>query len=144
MTDAEELLRALTDASAHEERKRFCQACSSALRACGDVLWAFGLAEDPLRRATAIVLQIAGSLAEGALTMLDTENWYAEGLLVRQLIETEYLLFRFASDATEAEKWLSADSHDIRNVFSPGAMRKRSGSQFRFEEYAAHVIARRR
>jgi hypothetical protein len=38
----------------------------------------------------------------------------------------------------EAEKWLAASPSEIRNFFGPGAMRKRSGGQFRAEEYGVH------
>jgi hypothetical protein len=134
----EALLHALTDATTHQSRQEFTRICASCLQAAGDVLWAFGLAEEPQRRALAVVLQIAGRLAHGAISMLESENWYASGALVRQLIETEYLLFRFTADLTEAGKWLSATEAEIRNLFGPGAMRKRSGQQFRMEEYAAH------
>ena len=135
---AKELLQALTESSAHQARIKFCRDSASLLQACGDVLWAFGLAEEPLRRALATVLQMAGRLAVGSITMLETQNWYAAGALVRQLIETEYLLFRFSADSAEAERWLSATPAEIRSFFGPGAMRKRSGSQFRVEEYAVH------
>ncbi|HUP62694.1 MAG TPA: hypothetical protein VNA69_19995 [Thermoanaerobaculia bacterium] len=140
MTDlrAEELLHALTDATMHESRREFSRVCASCLQASGDVLWAFGLAEEPQRRAVALVLQISGRLAHGAISLLESENWYAAGALVRQLIEAEYLLFRFNADEIEAEKWLSATAREIRDLFSPGAMRKRSGQQFRVEEYAVH------
>lgn len=135
---AEALLHALTDATIHNRRREFSRICASCLQAAGDVLWAFGLAEEPQRRAVGVVLQISGRLAHGAIDMLKSENWYAAGALVRQLIETEYLLFRFSADRAEAERWLAATPAEIRNVFSPGAMRKRSGQHFRVEEYAVH------
>src|SRR5207248_1472212 len=122
---------ALSDAAVHEERKQFCRESALAVQSCGDVLWAFGLADEPLRRATAIVLQMAGRLGDGAISLLDSGNWYSEGALVRQLIETEYLLFRFSSEPAEAEKWLSASSAEIRSFFRPGAVRRRSTTEFR-------------
>lgn len=135
---AEALLHALTDEAIHQRRQEFSRTCASCLQAAGDVLWAFGLAEHPQRRGVAVALQVSGRLASGAVHMLESENWYAAGALVRQLIETEYLLFRFQADPPEAGKWLAATPTEIRNLFGPGAMRKRSGQHFRMEEYAVH------
>jgi hypothetical protein len=137
-SDADQFLRGLRDPTAQSAREQYCRSCASAIESCGNVLWAFGLAEEDVRRATAMVLQMAGSLALGSIAMLEAENWYASSALVRQLIETEYLLFRFATDPTEATRWLSATSTEIRRLFGPGAMRKRSDTKFRVEEYAAH------
>jgi hypothetical protein len=136
--NSDTIRRALRDAEAHHSRQHSCRVFAASIQACGDVLWAFGIVEEPFRRALAMTLQMAGRLATGAAALLESENWYAAGALVRQLIESEYLLFRFVSDRSEAETWLSATPNEIRIAFGPGAMRKRSGTRFRVEEYAAH------
>lgn len=100
-------------------------------------VWAFGLADGP-RRAVAIVSQMAAELALGAARLYESQQWYAGAALVRQLIESEYLLFLFATEPSEPKRWLSASSQEARRLYSPVAMRERSGGQFRVGEYSIH------
>jgi hypothetical protein len=100
-------------------------------------VWAFGLAEGP-RRALAIVAQMGAELAVGAATLYAANRWYAGAALVRQLIEVEYLLFLFASDDEEPERWLRVTPEEARRMFQPAVMRDRAGGRFRSEEYASH------
>lgn len=100
-------------------------------------VWAFGLAEGA-RWAVATVSQMGAELAVCAAQLYEAERWYAGAALVRQLIEVEYLLFLFASDDQEPERWLRATTEETKRLFSPAAMRTRSGGRFRAEEYAAH------
>ena len=100
-------------------------------------VWAFGLAEGP-RWALAVVSQMGAELAVAAATLFELERWYAGMALVRQLIEVEYLLFLFATDSEEPERWLAPLAEDARRMFSPAAMRERARDRFRWEEYASH------
>jgi hypothetical protein len=108
------------------------------MQKCGNALWAFGLVNDARRRALAIVLQMGGSISQGTITMLETENWYAAATMSRQLVEVEYLMWLFGSDSFEAEAWLSADQEILRRTYNPSAMRKRSEGRFRNQEYWSH------
>src|SRR5438552_3104832 len=87
-------------------------------------VWAFGSAEGS-RRAVAVVAQMGAELAIGASQLYEAERWYAGAALVRQLIETEYLLHLFARDSAEPEKWLKATQEEARLMFSPKNMRDR-------------------
>ena len=100
-------------------------------------VWAFGWAEGA-RWAVATVSQMGAELAVSAAQLYEAERWYGGAALVRQLIEVEYLLFLFASDDKEPERWLRAATSETKQLFSPAAMRQRSGGRFRAEEYAAH------
>jgi hypothetical protein len=101
-------------------------------------VWAFGLSEGT-RRAIAIVAQMGAELAVAAVQLYGAKCWYAGAALVRQLIEVEYLLFLFATDPTESERWLKASSAEAKNIFSPAAMRQRSAGRFGVEEYQVHL-----
>jgi hypothetical protein len=130
---------ALIEQSAQRARREACRTCSSRLQDCAaNVLWAFGLVDDPRRRALATILQIGGSIARGNVAMLEAENWYAAAALCRQLVEVEYLVWLFGVDPTEAEAWLSATQEDLRQMYRPSAMRKRSEGRFRDQEYWSH------
>ena len=87
-------------------------------------------------QAIAAVIDMAGQLAAGAEALLDLELPFAASALVRQLIETEYLLTAFALDPTTPATWARATSDQIRTSFSPSRMRK-IGS-FSNEEYWNH------
>jgi hypothetical protein len=103
-------------------------------------VWAFGLSQGP-RRALALVAQMGAELAVASAQLYEAERWYAGAALVRQLIEVEYLLFLFATDAAEAaeaEKWMKASSEEAKKMFSAGEMRKRSEGRFRTSEYSSH------
>lgn len=85
-----------------------------------------------------MVAQMAAELVLGAEAMFDAQRVYAGSSLVRQLIETDYLLFLFAQDPTEAERWLTGTPEQRRSLFQPGAMRKRAGTRFDVDEYSWH------
>ena len=85
-----------------------------------------------------MVAQMGAELAVCAAQLYVSERWYGGAALVRQLIETEYLLFLFGTDAAEPDRWLRADPQEARRVFAPGTMRERSSGRFRAEEYSVH------
>ena len=53
--------------------------------------------------------QTAAALIGGAVDLLDRENSYAAGALIRQLVEVEYLMWAFAEDHEEAATWLRSN-----------------------------------
>lgn len=119
-------------------RVEVCTTVSGALDHCGRVLWCFGLAEHPGRRAVGMVGQIAGELGQAATSLLAADSAYAAAALLRQVIETEYLFHLFATDLGEPERWLKASGEDLRKLFQPAPMRRRSGGAFRDQEYWTH------
>lgn len=134
-----EVFARLQEPRALAARIEFCTNVASALQATGRALWSFGLAADlPTREALAIVTQMSGDLAAGAVVMYSQENWYAGAALVRQLVEAEYLLFLFAENVQEATQWRQSTSEERKDFFTPAKMRKRSNGRFRTSEYAAH------
>jgi hypothetical protein len=131
--EARELLRAIDPAAARELVVRV----AGELDALASQVWAFGMSRGS-RRALAMVAQMGSELAVGAALLFEANRWYAGAALVRQLIEVEYLLFLFATDAAEAGKWLKASSEEARKVFTPREMRKRSNGRFQADEYSTH------
>lgn len=116
----------------------FCRQAIDCLRATGNVLWAFGLSDSHSRRSLAMVIQMAASLTKGASALLELENWYGSAALLRQVVEVEYLLWLFSVEPAAAAKWLLASQDDLRRLYSPAAMRKRSAGRFRDTEYWSH------
>ena len=129
---------AIGDEAIQALRVEVCTETSSALDFCGRVLWCFGLVEAPSRRAVGIVTQIGGELGQAAATLLGTNASYAAAALLRQIVEVEYLLYLFATNLSEPERWLHATGGDLRKLFQPAPMRRRSGGRFRDSEYWTH------
>ncbi len=87
-------------------------------------------------RGTALLFQIAADLGASAVVLLQKERRYASFALVRQLIESEYLLTVFNNDFLEAGRWLRASPDEIRSQFMPKQTRKVGG--FDDHEYWKH------
>jgi len=136
--DSDSYKEALLDQIAQEARRDVCRTCANNLQRFGKILWAFGFADDPQRRALATILQMGGSIGTGCVAMLETGNYYAATALSRQLVEIEYLVWLFGIDTSEAQAWLSSSQEDLRKTYSPSEMRRRSDGRFRDQEYWSH------
>ena len=133
-------METLLDApEARRAREGACRVAASGLAAVGETLLVGGwLLRDDAARAIAALVQVAGELAGSAVTLLDSERTYGAAVLIRQLVEVEYLAYCFSTDSGLAEQWLTSSQEDLRSLFQPAAMRRRSGGVFRDEEYWTH------
>jgi hypothetical protein len=86
----------------------------------------------------AAVLQIAGELVSGAITLLGEDNRYAAAALLRQLVEVEYLAWAFAEDEEEARKWMQSTKEQRQQLWQPRHLRERAGGRFRGSDYGQH------
>jgi hypothetical protein len=98
---------------------------------------AYGLSEGR-RRSLGMVGQMSAELIGAASELFRMERWYPGSALVRQVVEIEYILYLFASDPEEADRWLSLSPAEAKNYFMPAKMRERSGGKFNADEYSAH------
>ena len=87
-------------------------------------------------RATAVVIEMASELVSGAVAQLNDDRRFAASTLIRQLLETEYLLRAFAEDFSQASKWALSSPDEIRRLFAPKTMRQIAG--FSNTEYWNH------
>ena len=133
-----EYVAKLKEPEAQRSRELCCAELARALDRAGRALWSFGIAAEPEREGLALIVQMAASLAQGAVMLYSHENWYAGASTVRQLVEAEYLLSLISVAPAEAAKWRKSTHDQRRKFFSPAQMRKRSGGQFRASEYQAH------
>jgi hypothetical protein len=90
------------------------------------------------RRALGIALRISSDLLDGASELFNQRNLYSGSCLVRQLIETEYLIYLFSIDSNECSKWLKASPKDLKRMFKPSEMRRRANDAFSVKEYSDH------
>lgn len=140
------------DDATHRRRADVCQALALTYRDVGVVLSAGGSMVGTDRRAgrspfgygsdatvgLATVVQIAGELIAGTISLLEQGNVYAAAALIRQLVEVEYLGWAFAEDEEEAAAWLRSTKEERLKLWQPRHLRERSGGRFRGADYSGH------
>jgi hypothetical protein len=133
-------------------RAEVCRALASSLRTAGETMWVGGylIGDDrPARRSPfgfgsdaavglATVVQVAGELIGGAVTLMEKSNLYAGLALLRQIVEVEYLAWAFAEDDAEAATWLRSSPKTRREMWQPRHLRERSQGRFRATDYGRH------
>jgi hypothetical protein len=135
----EEIERWATDERPQPARMAACRAVAAGLGRAGQALNTGGyIFRDDAMRGLGVVIEMGAELAAGAVQLLDQELWYAGGSLLRQLIEVEYLTWRFAEDRAAAATWLASTPSEIRKQFSPEAMRRAGAGRFKDREYWQH------
>jgi hypothetical protein len=157
--DEEELKSAIVGAGEDETggvyRRDLANALALAFREAGKCLWLcgavigsdrvdgvspFGFGSDATV-GLGTVVQIAGELCSGAITLLRDGNRYAAAALLRQVVEVEYLAWAFAEDEAEAMNWLRSNREERMQFWQPRHIRKRAGDRFRGRDYALHCEA---
>lgn len=80
----------------------------------------------------------AQQLALGAANLLELDNYYPASALARQLVEFEYLLWAFADEPRSIGDWSASDREARELYWSPRAIYRRDGSEFRRSDYSRH------
>ncbi len=156
MTDADEARTLVSEAAnsptGRAAREGLCRALAETFRASGKVLWTFGYILGADRRngespfgfgsdatvGLAVVVEIAGELLSGAVTLFTERNLYSGAALLRQIVEVEYLTWAFAEDEEEAMMWLRTTPEERRRMWKPQHLRERSAGRFRASDYHRH------
>ncbi len=134
-----ELEKWAVDEGAQAARTAACRAVADGVGYAGRALYVGGwILRDPVMEGLGVVTEMGAELAAGAVQLFDRELWYAGGALVRQLIEAEYLAWRFADNRSVASSWLRSSPDEIRQKFAPNTMRRESAGHFRDAEYWTH------
>jgi hypothetical protein len=154
--DDEELKAAVIRAGNDEHgialRRKLCETLTLAFKKAGEALWLCGavIGSDRVDGASPFgfgsdatvglgtVVQIAGELSAGVITLLDQGNRYGAAALLRQLVEVEYLTWAFAEDEEEAMNWLRSTREERMRFWQPRHIRNRSDGRFRGIDYALH------
>jgi hypothetical protein len=100
------------------------QGLSDGLVRLGQLLWVGAwFIRNACMEGVALLTQMIGQSASGVVTMLKAENWYTASIVLRQLVEQQYLAALFANDPTQAERWVHASTNRIEKSFKPSQMR---------------------
>lgn len=75
-------------------------------------------------RGLSVVVDICVDVLSSTILLYKNGRWYSGAALVRQLMETEYLLSLFAIDRETAATWLTAPQAELRKWWTPSAVRK--------------------
>lgn len=135
----EEIARLIADADLLALRVRACEAVSRALSAGARYPHIpAALGEDRNVKGLSLVADMCADMTESALLVFKAERWYSGEALVRQIIETEYLLSLFASERSTASLWLDSSGKELRRWWNPSAMREHLKGQFDDREYWDH------
>lgn len=120
-------------------RIKTCEAFADALRCASTYFHVPAcLAEDDAIRGLSSVIDMSAELASSTIDLFKSDRWYAGNSLIRQLIETEYLLTIFAADRAIASDWQHASPEQLRRWWNPAAMRAKTNGRFADEEYWGH------
>jgi len=86
----------------------------------------------------AVAIEISADLAASANRLLSAGHAYSAAVLLRQIIEVEYLVWLFANDPAAARAWLNAGEDEMRSTFRPATIRKKAEGHFSADEYHYH------
>ena len=86
----------------------------------------------------AVAVEISADLAASATHLLSAGHAYSAAVLLRQIIEVEYLVWLFADDPAAARAWLNAGKDEMRSTFRPATIRKKAEGHFSADEYHYH------
>jgi hypothetical protein len=152
MPSAEELNAALHDPTASLNRRLVAGRVGQALADAGGILFTSGHIIGSDRQSglspfghgndrevgVATASQIGGELVLGAAKLIETDLLYAAMALVRQLVEVEYLLWAFGSQAAESDVWLRSSHDDRLRMWQPRHLRAKSNGRFGTQDYQNH------
>jgi hypothetical protein len=85
-----------------------------------------------------LLCEMTADLAAGASQLFAAQLFYPGATLVRQLLECGYLLALAGERTDEMSSWIDGSPEEIRRMFTPANMRKRSVRGFRINEYRVH------
>ncbi len=139
ISDGDAFESAVLDPIAGRLRVQVCELIAEAVQALGHSMWVGGfLLRDDWARGLGIVVQMGAELAGGAVVLLRSGRHYPVAALVRQLVEAEYLALTFQEDPALSRDWLTSTPEQLRALFQPAAMRRRSAGRFQDREYWSH------
>lgn len=81
---------------------------------------------------------IAGKLAGGVVQLVYHDNLYPAWTLLRQLVETEFVLWRFAKDPESIAIWVESSKEDRERDWKPSRIYRDVENDYRQKDYSGH------
>jgi hypothetical protein len=80
----------------------------------------------------------AKSLSAGAVQLVRLLNLYPAWTLVRQLVEIEFVLWRFTQDSNNMSLWLHSTADERRQNWKPSKIYRDNDNEYRQKDYLFH------
>jgi hypothetical protein len=88
--------------------------------------------------AVALVVATAATLSAGVWQLCDRSNMYSASALLRQLVEAEFVLWKFSNDIRQARVWLHSTPEQRRNEWKPSNIYRDNNNEYRQKDYSRH------
>ena len=80
----------------------------------------------------------AAALGYGVLQLLDANNHYPAYALLRQVVETEFVLWKFRHDPGAIPDWLNSDRDERERTWKPSKIYRSTDNDYRQKDYSGH------
>ncbi|WP_157516990.1 hypothetical protein [Mycobacterium sp. MS1601] len=88
--------------------------------------------------ALALVAVTNNALTAGVYQLASYGNVYPAWTLIRQLVETEFILWRFMADASQMAKWANSTPGERRQNWKPSKIYRDDDNDYRQKDYWQH------
>lgn len=86
----------------------------------------------------ALVAVTTKTLASGVFQLARLQNIYPAWTLVRQIVESEFIFWKFAQDPTQIPLWLHSTADERRQDWKPAQIYRDDDNTYRQKDYWAH------
>jgi len=87
---------------------------------------------------TSRVCKAATSLAAGVLALTSIGNHYPAWALLRQVVECEYLLWKFSTEPSTIPVWMRSDWKERESNWKPARLYSQDTNDYRRKDYTQH------
>ncbi len=84
------------------------------------------------------VTMTAAALGAGAIHLIDVDNHYPAYALLRQVVETEFVLWKFQHDPSSVAAWLNSDREKREQGWKPSRIYRDVDNDYRQKDYSGH------
>ncbi|WP_131806146.1 hypothetical protein [Mycobacterium alsense] len=88
--------------------------------------------------ATALMSVTFSALSGGIYQLAEKGNLYPANALLRQLVEAEFILWKFAQDCSNAVAWFNSTPEERRLIWRPATIYRSGDNEYRQKDYAQH------
>ncbi|MFD4467374.1 hypothetical protein ACFWPA_03685 [Rhodococcus sp. NPDC058505] len=80
----------------------------------------------------------AAALGYGVVQLVGVNNHYPAYALLRQLVETEFVLWKFGHDPSTIPGWLNSDRDERERTWKPSKIYRNADNDYRQKDYSGH------
>lgn len=80
----------------------------------------------------------AAALGYGVVQLIEANNHYPAYALLRQLVETEFVLWKFGHDPSTIPGWLNSDRDERERTWKPSKIYRSVDNDYRQKDYSGH------